>query len=158
MKQTSSTSRLARFAATAALACAAGTAFAQTAVGVSVEVAQPGIYGRIDVGNMPPPPVILPRPVVITQPAVVVPVQPVYLYVPPGHQKKWSKHCHRYNACGQPVYFVKESWVHQRYEHEHGRAHPHAKHARKHGHPGNGHGKGHGNDKGHGKGHGKGRD
>jgi hypothetical protein len=35
----------------------------------------------------------------------------VYLYVPPGHQKNWAKHCARYAACGQPVYFVQERWV-----------------------------------------------
>ncbi|MBL0728817.1 hypothetical protein [Piscinibacter sp. HJYY11] len=120
-----------------------GVAVAQTSVGVSVQVAQPGVYGRIDIGNLPPPPVVYAKPVVIAQPAVVVPAQPVYLYVPPGHQKKWSKHCHRYNACGQPVYFVKESWVHERYEREHGKhghKHKHHKHD-KHDHPGKGHGK-----------------
>ena len=69
------------------------------------------------------------------QPGYVV-QQPVYLYVPPGHQKDWKKHCRRYNACGQPVYFVKEDWVRERYDEEHG------------------HGKGHGNDKD--KKHGKG--
>ena len=36
----------------------------------------------------------------------MVPVQPIYLHVPPGHAKNWRKHCHKYNACGQPVYFV----------------------------------------------------
>ncbi|MCR5884868.1 hypothetical protein LRS03_19195 [Rhizobacter sp. J219] len=113
-----------------------GAASAQTSVGVSVQVAQPGVYGRIDIGNMPPPPVVYAKPVVIAQPAVVVPAQPVYLYVPPGHQKKWSKHCHRYNACGQPVYFVRESWVHERYEREHG--HKHGKKDKSH--------KGHGKD------------
>ena len=35
------------------------------------------------------------------------PLQPVYLHVPPGHAKKWDKHCHKYNACNRPVYFVK---------------------------------------------------
>ena len=71
-------------------------------------VLRPGVYGRIEIGNAPPPPVYYPQPVVISQPVVVVsaPVQPVYLYVPPGHQKKWGKHCAKYNACGQPVYFV----------------------------------------------------
>ena len=75
-------------------------------------VLSPGVYGRIDIGNAPPPPVYYPQPIIITrpvvvnQPVVVQPVQPVYLYVPPGHQKKWGKHCARYNACGQPVYFV----------------------------------------------------
>ena len=42
--------------------------------------------------------------------------QPLYLYVPPGHQKHWAKHCARYNACGHPVYFVQEKWVRERYE------------------------------------------
>jgi hypothetical protein len=132
----------------ALVASCASAAMAQTSVGVSVQVAQPGVYGRIDIGNTPPPPVIVARPVVIAQPAVVVPAQPVYLYVPPGHRKNWRKHCHRYDACGQPVYFVRETWVRERYEHEqrrHGKGGP--KHGKHDGHPGKGHG--------HGKGHGK---
>jgi hypothetical protein len=111
---------------------AAGAASAQTQVGVSVSVNQPGVYGRIDIGNMPPPPVIYAEPVIYAKPRVHVVQQPVYLYVPPGHQKKWGKHCHRYNACGQPVYFVKESWVRERYEHEHGHGHGHGKGHDKH--------------------------
>jgi len=115
----------------------AAPTFAQTSVGVSVGINQPGVYGRIDIGNMPPPPVILPQPVIITPARVAVHREPVYLYVPPGHQKKWAKHCGQYNACGQPVYFVQESWVRERYEKEHG-----------HGGDGGGHGKGHGKGKG----------
>jgi hypothetical protein len=114
-------------------ALAASAASAQTSVGVSVSVAQPGIYGRIDIGNMPPPPVIYNRPVIYAPMPAVVQPQPVYLYVPPGHQKKWGKHCASYNACGQPVYFVKESWVQERYDEERGRG------------KGNGKGKGNGN-------------
>ena len=34
-------------------------------VGVSVQVGEPGFYGRIDVGNFPQPQVIYPRPTVI---------------------------------------------------------------------------------------------
>ena len=68
---------------------------------------QPGIYGRIDIGNAPPPPLIYAQPVIIRRPAVLVQQEPLYLHVPPGHAKKWSKHCGKYNACGQPVYFVK---------------------------------------------------
>ena len=34
---------------------------------------------------------------------------PLSLYVPPGHQKNWGKYCGRYNACGQPVYFVQKN-------------------------------------------------
>jgi hypothetical protein len=121
-----------------AFAIAAGTASAQTSVGVSIGINQPGVYGRIDIGNMPPPPVIVAQPVIIAPTAVAVHQRPVYLYVPPGHQKNWAKHCGRYAACGQPVYFVQERWVQERYdnyEREHGHGH---------GHPGKGHGKGKG--------------
>lgn len=84
---------------------------AETNVGVSISVHQPGVYGRIDIGNFPPPPVVYPQPVVIVPSPVAVVQRPVYLYVPPGHQKNWAKHCARYAACGQPVYFVQERWV-----------------------------------------------
>lgn len=90
----------------AVLAFATGNALAQ----VSVSVGQPGFYGRIDIGHAPPPQLIFPQPVVIRPVQVVQPVQPVYLRVPPGHAKKWDKHCHKYNACAQPVYFVKDQW------------------------------------------------
>ena len=66
----------------------------------------PGVYGRIEIGTAPPPPLIYAQPVIIYRNPVVV-QQPLYLHVPPGHAKKWSKHCSKYNACGQPVYFVK---------------------------------------------------
>jgi len=130
MKATRSLASSLALAATFATA----PAFAQPQVGVSVSVNQPGVYGRIDIGNTPPPPVIYAQPVIYAKPRVHVVQQPVYLYVPPGHQKKWGKHCHRYNACGQPVYFVKESWVRERYEHEHG--HGHGKGHDKHDHKG----------------------
>ncbi|CAN5834639.1 hypothetical protein BH11PSE12_BH11PSE12_00530 [soil metagenome] len=81
-----------------------------TDVGVSINFAQPGMYGRIDIGNVPGPQLIYSQPVIIMAPARGVIREPLYLYVPPGHQKKWSKHCAAYNACGQPVYFVQEGW------------------------------------------------
>jgi hypothetical protein len=72
---------------------------------LSGEVA-PGVYGRVDIGNSPPPPVVYADPIVIVrQPSAQV--RPIYLHVPPGHAKHWSKHCQKYNACGAPVYFVK---------------------------------------------------
>lgn len=102
-----------------AIALALGSlapAFAQTSVGVSIGINQPGVYGRIDIGNVPQPQLIYAQPVIITRPVQYVQQQPIYLYVPPGHQKNWAKHCGSYNACGQPVYFVKEEWVRERYE------------------------------------------
>ncbi len=92
------------------------SATAGTNVGVSIDINQPGVYGRINIGNVSPPMVVYPQPMVIVQSPVAVHQQPIYLYVPPGHQKNWAKHCHRYNACGQPVYFVQEQWVRERYQ------------------------------------------
>ena len=123
------------------LAMTAGVAHA-TDVGVSVQISQPGVYGRVDIGRFPQPQVIVTQPVVVAPPPVIVaqPVQPVYMWVPPGHRKHWSKHCHEYNACGVPVYFVRHDWYRD-----------HVMVAADAGHDGKGRGNGHG--KGHGKGH-----
>ena len=95
---------------TAALLAACIPAMA-TNVGVSIQISQPGAYGRVDIGRFPQPAVVVQRPVVIVhQPAV--PVEPVYLWVPPGHRKHWSRHCANYGACGAPVYFVQDRWYH----------------------------------------------
>lgn len=73
---------------------------------IASEIA-PGVYGRVEIGNAPPPPLLYAKPVVVAAQPGRQPAQPIYLHVPPGHAKRWSKHCHKYNACGQPVYFVK---------------------------------------------------
>ena len=91
-------------------------AIAQNNVGVSIGINQPGVYGQITIGNAPPPRVINQRPIVITQ---TEHREPLYLYVPPGHQKHWVKHCREYNGCDRPVYFVREDWVRERYAQEH---------------------------------------
>ncbi len=91
------------------------TAFAAD-IGVSVNISQPGFYGRIDVGRVPGPVLIYPQPVIIEHRSVNVVRQPIYLRVPPGHERKWGKHCSRYNACGQPVYFVQDGWYRDVYE------------------------------------------
>lgn len=96
-----------RLALLAALAAIATPALAQ--LGVSVSVGQPGFYGRIDIGGYPAPQVIYPQPVIIQQPVVGY-GPPVYMHVPPGHAKHWAKHCARYGACAQPVYFVQDRW------------------------------------------------
>lgn len=122
-----------RIALFALAAAALAPAWAATNVGVSVGIHQPGVYGRIDIGNFPPPVVVYPQPVVIAPTPVAVYQRPIYMYVPPGHQKHWSSHCGRYGACGQPVYFVQESWVHEHYRHNDDRGHGRGKHKhRKH--------------------------
>lgn len=82
-------------------------------VGVSIAISQPGVYGRIDIGRYPQPVVVAPQPVLIAPPVAVAAPPPVYLWVPPGHRKHWSKHCREYNACGYPVYFVRDDWYQQ---------------------------------------------
>ena len=96
------------------IAATTGNALAAN-VGVSVEVGQPGYYGRIDIGNFPQPQLIYAQPVVIEPVLVGVAPQSLYLHVPPGHAKNWRKHCAKYNACGQPVYFVSDNWYNNVY-------------------------------------------
>jgi hypothetical protein len=69
----------------------------------------PGVYGRVDLANRPPPPLLYAQPVIIERSPPHVVVEPVYLHVPPGHAKNWNKHCREYHACGRPVYFVKSA-------------------------------------------------
>lgn len=116
-------------------------------VGVSVQIGEPGFYGRIDIGNVPRPQLIYPQPVVIQRAPRGVVGEPLYLRVPPGHAKNWRKHCGKYNACGQPVYFVQDRWYNDVYV-------PHYRESQ-----GGGRGERQGNDRGKGgdRGHGKGK-
>ena len=107
-------------ALTAGLAAGAiGSAVAQSNVGVSIGINQPGVYGRINIGNVPPPALVRSQPIVFAPPRVVVERQPIYLYVPATQQQDWGRYCGRYSACAQPVYFVRDEWVRERYESEH---------------------------------------
>lgn len=99
-------------------ACAAQSA---QAADVSVTIQQPGVYGRLNFGDA------IPRDAwVYQQPILIAPApdntqrQPIYMYVPPGHSKNWSRHCSRYNACGQSVVFVQDRWVRDRYDQHRG--------------------------------------
>ncbi len=91
------------------------------------------------------PQLIYPQPVVIQRAPEFVSAPPIYLHVPPGHEKHWSKHCAEYHACGRPVYFVRDDWYNHEYvphyQHEHG-GHDHE------------HGHGHDKDSEHDEGHG----
>jgi len=60
-------------------------------VGVSVSIGQPGFYGHIDIngGGYPPPRVLYREPMVVQRVAMHRP--PIYLRVPPGHARHWSK-------------------------------------------------------------------
>jgi hypothetical protein len=133
--------RAIRFVLPSALALVAAVPLARAqnvSVGVTItgEVV-PGVYGQVVLGNRPPPQLVYAQ-AVIAEPVVVaapVRVEPIYLHVPPGHAKHWRKHCHEYNACNRPVYFVRspeyepgfrmDRW---REEHEHGHHGEHGNH------------------------------
>ena len=110
-------------------------------IGVSITVGEPGFYGRIDIGDFPHPELVFAQPVII-KPVVGVVRAPIYLHVPPGHAKDWAKHCSKYNACGERVFFVHDQWYNNVYV-------PH--HQQKHGKPGH-QGGGSGKEKSRGKG------
>lgn len=99
-----------RLILTAVLAAATAPLFAAD---MSLSIGQPGFYGRIDIGDYPQPQVIYRQPMMIER----VPMErpPIYLRVPPGHAKHWRQHCREYNACGERVYFVQDSWYSREY-------------------------------------------
>jgi hypothetical protein len=92
---------------------------AATNVGISIGINAPGQYGRIDINNYPQPVLINQQPLIYAPSPVAVYQRPIYLYVPHEHQTSWGRYCGRYSACGQPVYFVQERWVHDEYRREH---------------------------------------
>jgi hypothetical protein len=101
--------------ASLAMLISAAPALAQEVrVTASGEVA-PGVYGRVDIGSGPRPRLVSPDPVVVVRRARAP--APVYLHVPPGHAKNWSKHCKKYDACSRPVYFVKSAEYEPGYKH-----------------------------------------
>jgi hypothetical protein len=126
------------FFSLALLACAPAIA---ADVSVSVAIGEPGFYGQIDIGSFPRPRLIFPAPVVIQAVPVGVVRAPLYLRVPPGHEKHWDRHCAEYGACGAPVYFIEDNWYNTVYAPEYKARHG---------------GKGHDNGKGKGKNKGKG--
>lgn len=124
------------------------SASAVNTVNVSIDgQVAPGVYGRINIGNGPAPVLVYPQPVLIYQPVRPVQVAPIYLSVPPGHAKNWRKHCQKYNACGQQVYFVRTAEYEPGYREHEDRKEKHEKYEKQEKrNKGNGHGKGHDRD------------
>jgi len=130
-------------------------------VGVSISIGQPGFYGRLDIGGFPQPPLIFPQPMIIQRGPMERP--PIYLRVPPGHAKHWSKHCREYNACGERVFFVQDGWYEREYAPRYQQQHPDRQDSRSNERRDEGRGnnknerRGNGKDKGEGEGHGRNR-
>ncbi len=123
-------------------------------VGISVNFGAPGWYGQIHIGDLPAPELIVSTPVVAIAPTIVVagpPPAPLYLHVPPGHERHWARHCREYDACGRPVYFVSDRWYREvyvprhRWDQDHEGDRPEGDH-REHGEHGHGHEHNHGHD------------
>ena len=106
-----------------AVTIAAAALSTPAAAQVSINIGQPGFYGRLDIGGFPPPPLLFPQPMMIHRAPVSRP--PLYLRVPPGHARHWGKHCHRYRACGERVYFVQDDWYQQEYAPRYQERHSH---------------------------------
>jgi hypothetical protein len=96
----------------AAMVAAATAALAGDNQG-HASIGQPDYYGRLDFGDYPQPQVINRHPIAIEQVPTNRP--PVYLRVPPGQTKNWSKHCREYNACSERVFFVQDNWYNRDY-------------------------------------------
>ena len=167
-----------RAVAALGLVCVATLAQAQDYIGGSVSgQLAPGVYGRVDIGNAAPPPVMYAQPMLAVPPGAMMPQgRPQYMWVPPGHAKNWRRHCSHYNACGQQVYFLRNAPPHWhghqgRPEPRHGASHydyrrdyrsPYEyRGERDHGRDyrgrdeRHGHGREYGYDRGHGHGHGR---
>lgn len=149
-----------------AMTVAAATLSAPASAQVSINIGQPGFYGRLDIGGFPPPPLLFPEPMMIHRVPVGRP--PLYLRVPPGHARDWRRHCHRYGACGERVYFVQDNWYRHEYAPRYQERHIHRDHGRdgyrddyrrherrdhRDDHRGDDRGRGRGDD--HGRGHGR---
>lgn len=128
-----------RFVIFGALACGAVVSASAQSININAVISGevvPGVYGQVVLGNGPPPPVVYAQPVLVQRAPVVVgvaPVEPIYLHVPPGHAKHWSRHCQEYHACNRPVYFVKSAEYEPNYHGHEGHGHE------GHGHEGHGH-------------------
>jgi hypothetical protein len=109
------------FAALALISTAFAASTQAADVGLAITVGQPGFYGQLDMGRVGPPQVVYRQPVVVERrfwnPA------PMYVRVPQYQYGNWRSYCGRYNACGRPVYFVRDDWYRNVYSPRYHRVH-----------------------------------
>ena len=77
---------------------------------VDLSIGVPGVYGRIDIGGGEPPPQTIYRQPIVVDRGPRYEAAPLYLHVPPDHARNWRRYCRAYDACGRPVYFVRDDW------------------------------------------------
>ncbi|WP_028535654.1 hypothetical protein [Paludibacterium yongneupense] len=115
-----------RFLISAAFAAIATAPAMAADVGISINVGQPGFYGRLDIGGFAPPPVVNVQPVFVTP--VPEDRPPIYLRVPPEHSRHWKRYCRQYHACGERVFFVQDQWYNHEYAPRYRQEHGHGNH------------------------------
>lgn len=101
--------------ALAVAATAIATPVLAAEFGVSITLGQPDFYGPIELGNYGRPEVIYSRPITVVRSRYGASSEPLYLRVPSGHSHDWKRYCSRYDACGRPVYFVRNDWYNNVY-------------------------------------------
>jgi hypothetical protein len=93
--------------------CAAQLA---VAANITIGINQPGVYGRVNLGEpIPQQAWVYQEPMVIAPMQYGMQRQPIYMYVPVAHSGNWGRYCNYYNACAQPVIFVQDRWVRDRH-------------------------------------------
>ena len=95
-------------------------------VGVTIRIGEPGFYGQLDIGSYYRPSVIYSQPVLVVNRHRNY--APIYLRVPAGHSRNWSRYCDRYDACARPVYFVRDDWYRNGYAPRYNREHARDRH------------------------------
>jgi hypothetical protein len=97
-----------------AIGLAAGNLARAADINFSLSIGEPDFFGRLDVGDFQPQ-LINRRPVIIERVRSAPPPPPVYLRVRPGEERNWKRNCRKYDACGAPVYFVRDNWYRTQY-------------------------------------------
>lgn len=96
-----------RYLLAAALSVAAAAA---SAADVAVSAGHPDYFGQLEVGHLAPPAVVYENAVIVRGKRRVEGAEAIYMRLPEKQVRQWSKYCSRYDACGRPVYFVKDEW------------------------------------------------
>lgn len=80
------------------------------------KIGQASYYGRLYIAGDAYPATIYRQPIVAASTRTEAEYRhPIYLRVRPGHSKHWHKHCGEYDACGEPVLFVRDDWYQREY-------------------------------------------
>jgi hypothetical protein len=101
-------------------------------IGLSLNIGEPGFFGRIDIGDYPQPQLVSRQPIWVERPRGAPMQQPIYLHVPADHQRHWRRYCGQYHACGQPVLFVRDDWYQRSYVPRYRERHGHEGHDEHH--------------------------